>query len=93
MKNRWRGLVKLVQDAVDHGSRAVERVHLATTARQFAIVEAIPSVTPIAKVVHGIHDGGVAATYSAVRLVNLAVGTSADVVLEVLDEQRAAPST
>ena len=36
---RVRGLVKLAGEAVEHGSRAVERVHRATTARPFAILE------------------------------------------------------
>ena len=39
---RWRGLVALVRDGVEHGSRAVEKVHLETAERTFAILEADP---------------------------------------------------
>lgn len=89
MSTRWRGLVRIVRDAVEHGSRAVERVHLATAARPFAVAEAIPAVSPAATIVHAIHDTAVSATYSAVRLANAAAVTSVDTVLEVLEERAA----
>ncbi len=36
---RWRGLLALVRDAVEHSSRAVERIQLDVAERPFAILE------------------------------------------------------
>jgi hypothetical protein len=65
---RWRGLVSLAIEGVEHGSRAIERVHLATARRTFAILEAIPTTAAVSKVVHVVHDATVKASYTAVRI-------------------------
>jgi hypothetical protein len=82
---RWRGLKALVQDAVEHGSRAVERVHLATARRPFAILEAIPVVATPTRIVHVIHDATTSTVYGSIRLVNRAVGATLDVALDAAD--------
>lgn len=68
--NKWRGLVALTSDVVDHGSRAVEKIHMETAARPFVILEQIPGVDAPAKVVHAVHDLWVGAVYGQVRLWN-----------------------
>jgi hypothetical protein len=84
---RWRGLVALVRDAVEHGSRAVEKVHLETARRPFAILEQIPAVAEPTRVVRVIHDATVSGVHGVVRAVNRAAGTAIDVVLRVVEEK------
>ncbi len=79
---RWRGLASLIVDAVEHGSSAVERVHLGTANRTFAILEAVPGVREPALLVHVVHDVSVRTVYSAIRLVNHAVGRGLDVAFD-----------
>ncbi|MFV8749389.1 hypothetical protein ACNOYE_02430 [Nannocystaceae bacterium ST9] len=83
---KWRGLKALVHDAVEHGSRAIERVHLDTARRPFALLEIVPGIATPTKVVHVVHDALVTTSYSAVRLVNAALGKAADVALDLLDD-------
>lgn len=92
-KKRWRGLVKLVGEAVENGSRAVEKVHLETARRPFAILEHIPGVATPAKVVHGVHDLSVSSVYFTIRAVNHVVVTSVDLALDTFGkgERAAAP--
>ena len=82
---RWRGLGALVKDAVEHGSRAVERIQKETAARPFAILEMIPGIAAPALVVHVIHDATVSGVHGMVRLVNAAVGKTIDVALVAAD--------
>lgn len=64
---RWIGLGALVTDAVVHGARAVERVHLATAERTFVILEHVPVIGAPSHVVHVVHDGVTSAVYAIVR--------------------------
>ena len=90
--DRWRGLSALVADAVEHGSRAVERVHMATARRPFAIMEHIPGIAEPVRVVHVVHDVVVTQTYANVRRVSRAVSLLLGVTLDAL-ETRAAKSS
>lgn len=81
-----RGLRALVSEAVEHGSRAVERVQKATADRPFAILEAIPPIADPARGVHAIHDFSVSATHAAIRIVNHAVGKGIDIALDVAEK-------
>jgi hypothetical protein len=82
---RWRGLKSLVADAVEHGSRAVEKVHKEIADKPFAILEAIPPIRVPAKVVHVIHDAAVTTTHVAIRAVNVAVSASLDVAIDMVE--------
>jgi hypothetical protein len=73
-KAMWRGVVALVGDAVEHGSRAIERVHLETAKRPFVILEHIPVVAPVARVVHVAHDATAMTVYGTIRVVNAGIG-------------------
>ena len=79
---RWRGLVAIIGDAVEHGSAAVERIHMATAKRPFQIIEQIPPIAAPTKVVHGIHDAIVTNTYKQIRWVNAQVQKVAQVALQ-----------
>jgi hypothetical protein len=82
---RWRGLKSLVADAVEHGSRAVEKVHKEIADKPFTILEAIPPISVPAKVVHVIHDAAVTTTHVAIRAVNVAVSASLDVAIDMVE--------
>jgi hypothetical protein len=83
---RWKGLRALIGDAVEHGASAIERVHIATAKRPFTIMEQIPGLAEPVKGIHAVHDVIVTNTYSAVRLVNRAVGQAIDAALDAVDE-------
>lgn len=83
---RWKGLRALIGDAVEHGASAVERVHVATANRPFAIMEQIPGIAEPVKGIHQLHDAIVSNAYGAVRLVNRAVGEVIDAALDAVDE-------
>ncbi|HEX4353548.1 MAG TPA: hypothetical protein VHZ95_11545 [Polyangiales bacterium] len=85
----WRGLSSLIADAVEHGSRAVERVHMATARRPFVILEQIPGVAQPTRAVHVIHDVAVTNVYRTIRIVNGAVSALLGFTLDVLETREA----
>ena len=82
---RWRGLAKLVVDAVEHGSAAVERVQMETARRPFVILEHIPPIADAARGVHVVHDVAVSSVYTIIRRVNGIAGKTIDAVLQVVE--------
>jgi hypothetical protein len=86
---RWRGISALIGDVIEHGTSAVERIHMATARRPFQIIELIPPLAAPAKLVHGIHDVIVTNTYSQIRWVN---STVQKVVQAALKEDQEPPS-
>ena len=84
---RVRGAVALVRDAVEHGSRAVERVQIETARRPFALLERLPGVAEPTKVVHVAHDASVAAVHAIIRGVNAVVGTTFDFALSQAEKK------
>ena len=90
-KQRLRGLRALVQDVVEHGSKAVEEVHKATAARTFFVLEAIPPIAKPAKVIHAVHDASLTGIYGVIRAVNRVVGKGLEVALDVADAGAAEP--
>jgi hypothetical protein len=86
--NRWRGLKSLVVDAVEHGSRAVERVQKETARRPFEILAMIPPLEVPVKGIQEIHDTAVSGIHGMIRLVTRVVGGTVDVVIDVVEERR-----
>ncbi|WP_428265873.1 hypothetical protein [Haliangium sp.] len=82
MNPRWRGVKDLLQDAIEHGSRAVERVQKQAAARPFDIVARIPPLTLPTQGIHAAYDLCVSAAHGAVRGVNRVVGGALDVVFD-----------
>lgn len=78
---RWRGLSALVSDAIDQGSRAVERIHMATARRPFAIIESIPPLAAPTHLVHSAHDVIVSNTYNQIRFWNATLNKVVQAVL------------
>jgi hypothetical protein len=87
---RWRGLRELVEAVVEEGASAVERVHLATARRPFAILEQLPAVKEPVQVVHEVHDTVVLGAYTSVRLVNRWVGKALEAALELAETAQTA---
>lgn len=73
MSPRARGAIRLAGEVVDHGAGAIERVHLATAARTFAILEMLPVVAGPARIVRAFHTLATKASYGSVRIVARAV--------------------
>src|SRR5687767_2183558 len=82
---RLRGLKALVENLVEHGSRAIERVHLDTARRPFELLENIPVIAVPVRGVHKIHDTTVSASHEIIRLVNRTVSQTVDVALDVIE--------
>jgi hypothetical protein len=85
---RWRGLKALVQDAVEHGSRAVERVQMDVAKLPFDMLEQIPQLQVPVKGIREIHDTAVAGVHGMIRMVNRVAGGTIDVVLDVVEERQ-----
>jgi hypothetical protein len=83
---RWRGLRALLETAVEEGSSAVERVHMATARRPFEILKQIPPIERPVRDIQTVHDAVVSGVYNAIRSVNHLVGEGLDGVLTLLDE-------
>jgi hypothetical protein len=80
--DRWRGLKALVVDAVEHGSRAVERIQMETAKTPFDLLEQIPPLAVPVKGIREIHDTAVAGVHGMIRLVNRVTGQTLDLVLD-----------
>jgi hypothetical protein len=74
----------LVGQVVDQGAAAIERVHLETARRPFAILERIPLLAAPAETVHIIHDAAASTVYAIVRIVNDAAGKTLDAVIDTV---------
>jgi hypothetical protein len=85
---RWRGLKDLVQDAVDSGASALERVQKQAAATPFGLLEKVPPLEAPARRVHALHDAAVGGVYGMVRWVNRGAGAVLDGVLDVLEARR-----
>jgi hypothetical protein len=90
--DRLRGLRALLEDAVDQGTSAVERVHKATAARPFDVLDHVPVVAPVARGVRVVHDATVAGVYEAIRQVNHLVGVTLAVAIDVLEDAPGEPA-
>ncbi len=88
--HRLRGLRALVGDMVEHGSRAIEKVHLETADRTFTVLQWIPPISAPVHVIHAVYDESVSAVYTLVRLGNQAVGLALDTVMDVAEKTTAA---
>jgi hypothetical protein len=83
--SRLRGLRALLEDAVEHGTTAVERVHKATAARPFEVLDLIPAIAPAARGVRLVHDATVAGVYETIRQVNHVVGLTLSAAIDLYE--------
>jgi hypothetical protein len=80
-----RGLRALIETAVDQGTSAVERVHRATAARPFAVLDAIPPIALPARGVRVVHDAILDTVYGSIRQVNRMVGGTLAFAIDVAE--------
>jgi len=85
---RWRGLTDLAVEAVDQGTRAVERIHLWTAARPFDLLERLPPLAPPLRRARRLQEALVSRTYRAIRLANRGVGGVLGVALDAAEHVR-----
>ena len=81
-RKRLLGLRALLEDVVEHGSTAVERVQRETAGRVFAVLEVIPPVAGPARGARDVHGAVLTGVYGSIRLVNRAVGAVLTAVIE-----------
>ena len=86
-KNQLNGLRRLIEDSVEHGSAAVEKIQLRLAGRSFGILEHIPLIAPPAKAVHLIHDECVSSVHRIVRFSNRLINTGLAYALEAGPQQ------
>jgi len=84
--DQWRGLRALIEAAVDEGASAVERVHRATAARPFAVLDAIPPIAAPARGVRVVHDAILDTVYGSIRGINHLVGGTLASAIDALDQ-------
>jgi hypothetical protein len=84
--DQLRGLRALLEAAVDQGTSAVERVHRATAARPFAVLDAIPPVALPARGVRAVHDAILDTVYGSIRQANRIVGGTLALAIDVIDK-------
>jgi hypothetical protein len=78
---RIRGLKQLVQDTVEHGSRAVERIQIEAAKRPFDLLEQIPPIKAPVQDAREIHDTIVSAVHRVIRLTNRIAGETVDRII------------
>jgi hypothetical protein len=88
MMERWRGLKALVVDAVEHGSRAVERIQKETAKVPFDILEQVPPLAAPAKGIHIVYDTTVSGVHGIIRLCARATGEVLDVVIDTVERRQ-----
>ncbi len=89
---RWHGVVELVQDAVDHGTIGVERVHLRVARAPFDLAARLPPLAPVARRLGDAQARIIAATYGSIRDVNEVVAPLVAAVIDHVARART-PST
>ncbi len=89
---RWRGLMELVEDAIDQGSRAIEEVHGKAGRWAFELLERVPLLAPPVRVVRSVQQTVIARTYRTIRLVNRGIGAVVGMAIDAAEEHsRPAP--
>jgi hypothetical protein len=93
MMNRVRGFKSLVVEAVDQGSRALEKVQIETAKMPFNLVEQIPGLKVPAGGVRLIYNTSVSGVHGMIRLVTKVAGDTLDVVLDAVEPLAGAEKT
>ena len=84
---RWRGLKDLLQDAVDKGTTAVERVHKDVARTPFAVLEHVPPLADPARLGWSLLERAITETYETIRAVNRMTGELVGVALDLAERQ------
>jgi hypothetical protein len=79
---RWRGLVELLQDAVHHGTIAVEQVHQSVARTPWQVLARVPPLAPAARSAAAWQATVIGGTYGTIRAVSGAVGAALGACLD-----------
>jgi hypothetical protein len=82
---RWRGLKDLVEDAIDHGSRAIEEIHRQAGRWVFDLLEKVPPLAAPARLGRSLQQAVIGRTYGTIRLVNRVVGGIAEIAIDAAE--------
>ncbi|GAB4521117.1 MAG: hypothetical protein Tsb0020_39730 [Haliangiales bacterium] len=80
--SKWLGLLTLVHDAVEHGSRAVEGLQKQAAQKPLALLARVPGLDLPVHTVEHVFESSVTAIHSAVRGVNYVVKRSTEAAFE-----------
>lgn len=83
---RLKGLKDLVQDAVEHGATAVQKVHEDIASRPFDALEATPIRLPV-QGVRFVHDTITRTVYASIRGVNRIAGAAAGAIIDEIESR------
>ncbi len=82
------GLVDIVQEAIDKGTRSVEVIHKAILDQPFNVIEKIAPLEGPAKKVRAIQDRTIGTVYGVIHTVNAEVGKFAKDLLASLEKPK-----
>lgn len=85
---QMRGAKDLIQDAVDAGVTATERVHQAIARKPYALLAKIDAIASPVQAVETIHQTITGGVYSAIRRANKLTGAIATHVIDRLDGEK-----
>jgi hypothetical protein len=71
---RWAAYSSLLEEAVDQGATAIQRIQEEFTARPYDVLERLPPIEAPSRLVRSLHYAGLRTTYDVIRSVNRASG-------------------
>jgi hypothetical protein len=86
--NRLRGLTDLVQDAVQHGTIAVEKVHQSVARTPLDVLAIVPPLTATARWIAAFQSHVIATTYDTIRETSAAAGALVRACIDAADSVR-----
>jgi hypothetical protein len=86
--NRLRGLTDLVQDAVHHGTIAVEKVHQSVARMPLDVLAILPPLTATARQIAAWQSHVIATTYDTIRETSATAGELARACIDAADRAR-----
>ncbi len=86
--NRLRGLTELVEDAVQHGTIAVEKVHQSVARTPLDAVAVVPPLAATARRIAAWQAHAIATTYATIRVTSAAAAELVRVCLDAADRAR-----
>ena len=84
--DQLKGLVKLVQEAIENGATTVEEVHRSVANMPLEALKNIEQISPTVQKVQDFQDTTIGNIYDTIRLVNAQVGEIAKSALEKMDK-------
>ncbi|MEZ5003808.1 MAG: hypothetical protein R2730_12320 [Chitinophagales bacterium] len=81
-----KGIVALVEEAIENGATTVEDVHREIAAKPLEILKNITPIAPTADKIEKIQDETIGSIYDTIRLINSKVAEVAKQMLNKIDQ-------